>query len=75
MKFYATLISLALLAAACGLAAEQPVAEAPTQAEDMAALKALGPKVIAAFNAGDAAALADLFADDAISEKRIPRIR
>jgi len=69
MKSYlpiATLICLALLAAACGPAAEQPVAEAPSQAEDVAAIKALNPKAEAAFNAGDAAALADFFTDDAI---------
>ncbi len=66
MKFYATLISLPLLVAACAPAAEQRVAEALTQAEDVAAIKALAPIARAAFNTGDAAALADLFADDAI---------
>ncbi len=69
MKSYlpiATLICLALLAAACGPAAEQPVAEAPSQAEDVAAIKALNLTAKAAFDAGDAAALADIFAEDAI---------
>jgi uncharacterized protein (TIGR02246 family) len=62
----ATLISVALLATACGPAAEQPVSEAPSQAEDVAALKAMVPEIEAAWNAGDAAALANLRTDDAI---------
>ena len=66
MKPYATLISLALVVAACGPAGAQPVAEAPTQAEDVAAIKELGQKARAAFNTGDAAAFADLLTDDAI---------
>jgi uncharacterized protein (TIGR02246 family) len=69
MKSYlpiAALVSLALLATACGPAAEQPVAEAAQQAQDVAAIKALSDDYIAALNAGDAAALADLFTEDAI---------
>ena len=69
MKSYlraATLISLALLVAACGPAEEQPASQAPSQAEDVAAIKAFGPKAVAATNAGDAAALADLYTEDAI---------
>ena len=71
MKSYlptATLISLALLVAACQPAAEQPdpAAEAAQQAEDVAAIKNLDSKWNTAVNAGDAAALANLHTDDAI---------
>ncbi len=66
MKSHAPLISLAIVVAACGPAGAPPVAEAPTQAEDVAAIKALSDDYLAALNAGDAAALADIFAEDAI---------
>lgn len=57
----ATLISLALLVVAC-----QPAAEAAKRAEDLAAIKQIPADWQAAVHAGDAAAIADLFADDAI---------
>jgi uncharacterized protein (TIGR02246 family) len=53
------LISLVLLAVTC-----QAAAAAPPPAEDEAAIKSLFDKHIAAFNAGDAAAVAALFTDD-----------
>lgn len=64
----ATLISLALLVVACQPAAEQPdpAAEAAKRAEDLAAIKQIPADWQAAVHAGDAAAIADLFADDAI---------
>ena len=71
MKSYlpiAILISVALLATACQPAAEQPdpVAEAAKQAEDVAAIKQVFDDYIVAGNAGDAAAIAVCFTDDAI---------
>ena len=67
MKSYlptATLISLALLATACGPAAEQPVAEAPSQAEDVAAIKSGVEQYVAVV--GDASASVALFTDDGV---------
>jgi len=70
MKFnlsIAILISLALLVFGCTPAAEEPVTEAPTQAEDIAAINALGDALNAAYIAGDAAAFAALCTEDAVS--------
>jgi len=69
MKFslsIAVLISLALLVSGCTPAAEEPVTEAPTRAEDVAAINALADEYVVAQNAGDAAALAALHTEDAI---------
>ena len=71
MKSYlptATLISLALLVAACQPVAEQPdpAAEAARRAEDVAAIKSLVDENIAAWNAGDAAAVAARCTNDAV---------
>jgi len=70
MKFnlsIAALFSLVLLVPGCTPATEEPVTEAPTPAEDVAAINALDEEYEAAENAGDAAALAALFAEDAIA--------
>jgi uncharacterized protein (TIGR02246 family) len=53
-----------MLAAACGGAAPEPAASA---AADPAPINELRANYLAAYNAGDAAAVAALFADDAIS--------
>ena len=71
MKSYlptAALISLALIVAGCAPAPEQPepAAEAPTQAEDVAAIKKLIDDYLAAANAGDVSAVAAFYTDDAI---------
>ena len=69
MKFHlpiAALILLALFVVACGPAAEQPAAETPTEAEDVAAIKSLFDARITANNVGDASAFAALFTGDAI---------
>jgi len=70
MKFslsIAVLISLALLVFGCTPVAEEPVTEAPTQAEDIAAINAIPREYEAAYNAGDAAGAAAIFADDGVS--------
>jgi uncharacterized protein (TIGR02246 family) len=60
----AALISLLFLMAACQTA-EQP--KAVKQAEDVAAIRRLvGPAWAAAWNAGNASAVADFYADDAV---------
>ncbi len=64
MKSYlpiAALLSLALLVVGC-----QPAAEAAKQAQDVAAIKSVADQYVTATNAGDAAAVADLYTDDAI---------
>jgi len=64
MKHYlraASLITLALLVAEC-----QAAADAPANAEDVAAIKALFGKHIAALSAGDAAAVTAVFADNGV---------
>ena len=70
MKFRAitALVALALIVAACAPPAEEPepAAEAPTQAEDIAAIRSGVDEGIAAFHAGDAAALAACYTEDAV---------
>ncbi len=66
MKLYhgvAFLFFLGLVGPAC---VPPPVAEAPNHTADLAALKAIAEKYEAAYSAGDADALVDLHADDAI---------
>ena len=69
MKFHLLITAvagMALTVVACGPAAEQPAAEAPSPAEDVAAIKNALDKGITAVHAGDASALAACYMDDAI---------
>ena len=66
LAVFALLATVALLVTGCGPAAEQPAAEASSQAEDIAAIKALIGETVATYNTGDAAAVIALFTDDAI---------
>ena len=69
MRSYVTpmVLALALALAGCEPAPQQEAApEAPTQAEIEAAIGEVREAYIAAQNAGDAAALAALFTDDAV---------
>jgi len=71
MKSYlatTALVAFALIVVACASVTEQPqpAAEPPSQAEDVAAIKAMPAKYEAAYNASDAAALAELHTEEAI---------